>query len=324
MPDPAIGVSERDLYGYTDNEILPLTRGRAMELFNADHTIYLLYPDNTEELAFTAEEISKHDGLFGIDRGEWMASVQYQSMGRETAGYEGRQEADLLYGDESGFGIYQVKDGAPRECRFASMHELEAQGLAVDRGNYELVYTAPLSTGDTLTNLNRIFDEYNRQPPLDYQGHSPSVSDVIVLQWKGGVSAHYVDSVGFAELPSFTGAEGRQEQAAREAAPESAPATGYTSSQIGNTMDKPRTEQPVAANDASPAKPPPAYTPAQIQPPPQTKGNGPTVAELQAKAEAGEPISVMALLQAIKREQAQAATESRKEAPNHRTERGII
>jgi hypothetical protein len=37
-----------------------------------------------------------------------------------------------------------------------------------------------------------------------------SVSDVIVLQWRGEVSSHFVDSVGFKELPSFTGNEREQ------------------------------------------------------------------------------------------------------------------
>ncbi len=36
MPDTAISVSERDLFGYTDNAILPLTKDKAIELFNKD------------------------------------------------------------------------------------------------------------------------------------------------------------------------------------------------------------------------------------------------------------------------------------------------
>jgi hypothetical protein len=37
-----------------------------------------------------------------------------------------------------------------------------------------------------------------------------SISDVVVLQWRGEVSAHFVDSAGFKELPSFTGNEREQ------------------------------------------------------------------------------------------------------------------
>ena len=36
-----------------------------------------------------------------------------------------------------------------------------------------------------------------------YHGHSLSVSDVIMLNQDGKISAHYVDSIGFKELPGF-------------------------------------------------------------------------------------------------------------------------
>jgi len=53
------------------------------------------------------------------------------------------------------------------------MDELENNGLTVDRANYELVHTARLDIRDTMTNLNKIFDGYNRQPPKGFTGHSP-------------------------------------------------------------------------------------------------------------------------------------------------------
>ena len=38
---------------------------------------------------------------------------------------------------------------------------------------------------------------------MDYHGHSLSVGDVILLNQAGKISAHYVDSIGFRELPNF-------------------------------------------------------------------------------------------------------------------------
>lgn len=38
---------------------------------------------------------------------------------------------------------------------------------------------------------------------MDYHGHSLSVSDVILLNQAGKISAHYVDSIGFRELSGF-------------------------------------------------------------------------------------------------------------------------
>ena len=62
MPDPAIDMSERDLYGYTDSAMLPLLKDQALTLYDADHTIYMLYPDNTEAMVFERDEIAGHGG----------------------------------------------------------------------------------------------------------------------------------------------------------------------------------------------------------------------------------------------------------------------
>ena len=46
-PDPAISVEARNAYGYTDDAMLPLTKERAMELFERDVPVYLLYGDTS-------------------------------------------------------------------------------------------------------------------------------------------------------------------------------------------------------------------------------------------------------------------------------------
>ena len=113
-------------------------------------------------------------------------------------------EADLLYGNECKFGIYQLKDtDMLRYFRFSSLQQLEMDGLTIDRANYELVYIAPLLICDTQTNLHKIFLTLNANPPDDFNGRSVSVSDVIILQWKGKVSAYYVDSCGFERVSDF-------------------------------------------------------------------------------------------------------------------------
>ncbi|MCL2816485.1 MAG: DUF3849 domain-containing protein, partial [Oscillospiraceae bacterium] len=77
MPDPSIGGSEMNLYGYTAADMLPLTVNRAVDLFNQDRTIYLLFNDNTEAMVFDSSEINDHDGIFGIERDEWVNSNEY-------------------------------------------------------------------------------------------------------------------------------------------------------------------------------------------------------------------------------------------------------
>lgn len=100
------------------------------------------------------------------------------------------------------FSIYQVPAGPDgRDFRFRSYEELQAAGLAVDRKNYELVYTAPLDGKTTLENIYRTFNTDDR--PADFRGHSLSVSDVVVINRGGKEEAHYCDSIGFTPVPEF-------------------------------------------------------------------------------------------------------------------------
>ena len=70
----------------------------------------------------------------------------------------------------------------------------------VDKANYELVYSAPLAPE---TSLEDIYTRFNIDHPKDFKGHSLSVSDVVVLHQDGQDAAHFVDSVGFREVPEF-------------------------------------------------------------------------------------------------------------------------
>ena len=104
-------------------------------------------------------------------------------------------------GRDDTFSIYQLKDGdETRDYRFEPYDRLQAAGLAVDRANYELVYTAPLAPG---TSLDDIFTRFNIDHPKDFKGHSLSVSDVVVLHQGGQDTAHYVDRGDFKQIPEF-------------------------------------------------------------------------------------------------------------------------
>ena len=49
----------------------------------------------------------------------------------------------------------------------------------------------------------QIYTCFNIDHPKDFKGHSLSVSDVVVLHQDGQDAAHFVDSVGFREVPEF-------------------------------------------------------------------------------------------------------------------------
>lgn len=69
--DPSVSIEAMHAYGYTDPDMLPLSKERAMELFRQDIPVYLLYEDNSEGLAFEAEDIAEFSGYFGISREDW-------------------------------------------------------------------------------------------------------------------------------------------------------------------------------------------------------------------------------------------------------------
>ena len=138
-----------------------------------------------------------------------MMKLSEETLTEKQMDEEALREKMLINGPENLFGIYQLKDvKALRDYRFEPLNCLISRGLKVERRNYTLVYTGPLSIRDRLINLNKIFQTFNRNPPADFKGHSPSVSDVIVLQWRGKfLSAHYIDDLSFKELPDFWGNE---------------------------------------------------------------------------------------------------------------------
>ena len=103
--------------------------------------------------------------------------------------------------DKDTFSIYQIKGGdETRDFRFEPYDRLQAAGNVVDKANYELVYSAPLAPE---TSLEDIYTRFNIDHPKDFKGHSLSVSDVVVLHQNGQDAAHFVDSVGFRQVPEF-------------------------------------------------------------------------------------------------------------------------
>ena len=111
------------------------------------------------------------------------------------------KEQKLLSGNEKQFGIYQITArDTEHDYRFMNLDFVKRHGMEVNRADYELVYTAPLTEKDT---LEAIYERFNLQRPADFTGHSLSVSDVVVLNDGKSIKACYVDSIGFAELPDF-------------------------------------------------------------------------------------------------------------------------
>ena len=249
--------------------------------------------------------------------------------------------------DRDTYSIYQLKrDEATQDLRFEPYDRLIATGHEVDRANYDLVYTAPLTEDMT---LNTIWEKFNIDHPKDFKGHSLSVSDIVVLHQNGGDTAHYVDSIGYQQVPEFlkkhtplipdehlTGEKIRTPRGSfslTDMTAEQMKEAGYG---LHHTSDDGKYH--IMGNGtrafAIAAEPPEKTNPLKhiedtveqndnnfdgiINNTPQT----PTVGELEQKVKAGEPISLVDLANAMKAEKAQGKEKSK--TPARREEKPSV
>lgn len=112
---------------------------------------------------------------------------------------------------EPRYAIYQLKDDEDlREYQFSDSEYLKNHGMYVDRENYNRVYRGRLKENETLED---IYERFNENHPQDFHGHSLSVGDIVAVKQDGKITANFVDTVGFTEIPDFT--LSREERKAR-------------------------------------------------------------------------------------------------------------
>ncbi|XIJ20933.1 YodL domain-containing protein [Lacrimispora sp. JR3] len=205
MPDPDVSIADRNAYGYLSDELLPLSKERATELFEQDLTVYLLYEDNTEAMAFDREDIENHSGLFGIEKADCLALQEHEEMKGTDKRSPDMSEQLFLEHNKDAFAIYQLKDGDElRDYRFEGLDWLKSRDLLVERGNYNFVYTEPFTQyASQRDRFEEIWERFNNDHPADFKGHSLSVSDIVAIKQNGVVTYHYCDSYDFKELPQF-------------------------------------------------------------------------------------------------------------------------
>ena len=204
MPDEQVSTSDMQEYGYSYDGMFPVTRERALELDAAGLTVYVLHEDNTESMVFDPQEIMEHGGLFGVDREEWEKSPQFHEKVMERQEHQQEREQAFLSQNRDCFAIYQVSRDDPQNVRFMNLDWLKSHDISIDRSNYDLIYTAPLSESGTVPEqLEKLYQQFNLEKPVDFHSPSMSVSDIVAIKQDGKVSCHYCDSVGFTQIPGF-------------------------------------------------------------------------------------------------------------------------
>ena len=201
LPDNQIGLMQMHDFGYRNDSVLPLKVERAVALHNAGLNIYSLNKDGSRTLMNTEADIRAQEGIFGIEGREW-ESYRVMEAVREENGEQEHLNEDLFFNsNQDSYAIYQIKDDSKgREYLFMGMEYLKKQGISAEYDDYQMVYSDVLAENETLDSL---YEKFNIRRPLDFMGHSLSVSDVVALKKDGEISAHYVDSFGYTELPGF-------------------------------------------------------------------------------------------------------------------------
>ena len=264
MPDPAYSKrdAERD-FAYLEGYLLPLSKERAEALMEKDFSIYAIV-DEYARMVFDREELDQcpSDIAYAIPTGEWEESPEFHQAVADRMNHQEGREQAFLHHAGDCFAIYQIKDDDPDRLRFMDMDWLTSKGLTVDHSRYELAYTGELDCGLGSTALEKLYQKFNTDHPADYHRPSMSVSDILAVKQDGVISCHYCDSVGFAKVPDFIQPE------------------NYLKSAELSTEDDCNMIDGIINNGPK----------------------EPTVADLEAQANAGKQISLMDLAGAIQRE----------------------
>ena len=342
IPDPDVSIADRNAYGYLSDELLPLSKERAAELFEQDLTVYLLYEDNTEAMAFDREDIDNHSGLFGIEKADWLDLQEHEEMkGTDKLSPEMSEQLFLEHSKDA-FAIYQLKDGDElRDYRFEGLDWLKSRDLLVERGNYNFVYTESFTQyASQRDRLEEIWERFNNDHPADFKGHSLSVSDIVAIKQNDVVTYHYCDSYDFKELPKFAEPAppvpdnfltGEKVQTPRgsfslaEMTAEQMKAAGYGyhhSSDDGayHIMGN-GTRAFAIRNEDNPLRTAELSTEQNYNQIDGVINNQPSVAQLEEDAKSGKPISLMDLLDDTRREEKQSVMEQLKTKPTQEKEK---
>ena len=205
MPDPALTQDDLEKCGYLDSDLLPLSKERAYELMAQDLTVYMVQQGENPAMAFDTADLDAHDGIFAVTREEWEDSPSFDAQVMDRMDHQQEREQAFLNHKGDCYAIYQVKHTDElRDIRYEGLEWVKSIGRTVQRDNYDLVYTAPLTPGDLKGSvLDNLEYRFNNEHPADYRHPSMSVSDIVAIKQDGKVSCHYCDSFGFQQIPGF-------------------------------------------------------------------------------------------------------------------------
>jgi hypothetical protein len=201
LPD---GIYCYELRGYDYDPGLPYAIEKKV-IVNHAGTILTAIPLDLSEKGYLrlGEELNFTGGMASIQEyRDKMGSEELSVEIQKAENAIGRANEFLFFdGHADRYAIYQIdKETKAKAYIFMCWDFLVSHGMSVDSADYRYIYGGRLSERETLRNL---FEKFNLNQPETYQGHSLSISDVVVIQRGKYAEAYYVDSIRYVPLPGF-------------------------------------------------------------------------------------------------------------------------
>lgn len=147
--------------------------------------------------------------MFASDEDDWTRMEEEEIMESvsekerdETEQEDRTNENSFFERTDDSYAIYQYDNTDGNwGYKFMGLSIISNMGLSVDGKDYRMMFMEQLHEHDS---LDELYHRFNAERPEGFDGHSLSVSDVVIMKRNGEMKAYYVDDVGFSELPEFT------------------------------------------------------------------------------------------------------------------------
>ena len=263
-PLPDDGMTEEDLASLESLEggLLPVCQGIARSMIFEDMTVYAVTPQGTELLFDSGEVMERPEDAVFA-----IPKEEWEQSAAFRIAVENRmarqEDREKAFLDHGG-NCFAIYQMKLDDPDLAGIRYMGMDYLQKQGVQPNRGQYELAYTGELSEgqDLNTLWERFNIHQPADYMRPSMSVSDIIAIKKDGVVSCHYVDDAGFRELPGFLQPENHLKTAEMQMEDD------Y------NMLDGVINNGP----------------------------KQPTVAELESQARSGQPISLLDLAEAIRRE----------------------
>ena len=209
-PDTKLPILDADGKVMTEEKEIEIPMFRPVKVFDYAQTDGKPLPERVASpVANLTGSVENYEAFMEALRRSSPVPVEFKPLSADMDGYFSLKSQSITL--REGMSEVQTVSAAVHEIAHAKLHNYGLQQAAERKAksrNAEEVEAESntggfMDYGNARTNLDMFYQRFNVNHPADFKGHSLSVSDIVALKQNGVVSCHYVDSIGFRELPNF-------------------------------------------------------------------------------------------------------------------------